>query len=126
MDELRRRHVLYSTETWMCLFLFYFVHLVYFYLGGNSILYLQIWDVLSNKEVVEIVAASPRPSAARALVELANRAWKFKYPYAKTDDCAVVCLFLTSGASVNTSLTTPEGKVNSLEVVDVGGDSLIV
>ncbi|XP_004296680.1 PREDICTED: probable protein phosphatase 2C 33 [Fragaria vesca subsp. vesca] len=85
-----------------------------------------IWDVLSNKEVVEIVAASPRPSAARALVELANRAWKFKYPYAKTDDCAVVCLFLTSGASVNTSLTTPEGKVNSLEVVDVGGDSLIV
>ncbi|PRQ38122.1 putative protein-serine/threonine phosphatase [Rosa chinensis] len=74
-----------------------------------------IWDVLSNKEVVDIVAATPRPSAARALVESANRAWRFKHPYAKVDDCAVVCLFLTSGASDNTSLSSPEEKkVNSI------------
>ncbi|XP_027350460.1 probable protein phosphatase 2C 33 isoform X2 [Abrus precatorius] len=56
-----------------------------------------IWDVLSNKEVVDIVAAAPRrATAARALVESAVRAWRFKYPTSKVDDCAVVCLFLDS------------------------------
>ncbi|XP_008370833.3 probable protein phosphatase 2C 33 [Malus domestica] len=54
-----------------------------------------IWDVLSNKEVVDIVATAPaRSSAARALVETAVRAWRQKYPTSKVDDCAVVCLFL--------------------------------
>ena len=60
---------------------------------------LQVWDVLSNKEVVEIVASAPPSSAARKLVESANRAWKFKFPYAKVDDCAVVCLFLNSSSN---------------------------
>ncbi|KAI4344984.1 hypothetical protein L6164_012154 [Bauhinia variegata] len=55
-----------------------------------------IWDVLSNQEVVDIVAASPRSSAARTLVEVAVRTWRTKYPTAKVDDCAVVCLFLHS------------------------------
>uniref|UniRef100_A0A2N9GLM7 PPM-type phosphatase domain-containing protein n=1 Tax=Fagus sylvatica TaxID=28930 RepID=A0A2N9GLM7_FAGSY len=58
-----------------------------------------IWDVLSNKEVVDIVISAPRSSAARTLVESAARAWKFKCPYAKVDDCAVVCLFLNSGSN---------------------------
>lgn len=54
-----------------------------------------IWDVLSNKEVVEIVASAPaRSSASRALVEYAVRAWRHKYPTSKVDDCAAVCLFL--------------------------------
>lgn len=56
---------------------------------------LQVWDVLSNEEVVEIVSsASTRSSAARILVESAAREWKTKYPTSKMDDCAVVCLFL--------------------------------
>ncbi|KAI3783716.1 hypothetical protein L1987_42802 [Smallanthus sonchifolius] len=55
-----------------------------------------IWDVLTNKEVVDIVvSAESRSSAARAVVESAVRAWKYKYPTSKVDDCAVVCLFLT-------------------------------
>ncbi|KAL6586815.1 hypothetical protein OROMI_001803 [Orobanche minor] len=54
-----------------------------------------IWDVLSNKEVVDIVGTCPRRShAARALVETAVRAWRSKYPTSKVDDCAAVCLFL--------------------------------
>lgn len=54
-----------------------------------------VWDVLSNKEAVDIVAAAPgRSTAARALVDCATRAWKLKYPTSKTDDCAAVCLFL--------------------------------
>eukprot|EP00249_Psilotum_nudum_P011685 c23320_g1_i1 orf=2-808(-) len=54
-----------------------------------------VWDVLSNKEVVEVVSAAPtRTTAARALVETSVRGWKLKYPTSKVDDCAVVCLFL--------------------------------
>ncbi|XP_073159227.1 probable protein phosphatase 2C 6 [Henckelia pumila] len=54
-----------------------------------------VWDVLSNKEAVDIVASAPsRGTAARALVDCATRAWKLKYPTSKNDDCAVVCLFL--------------------------------
>ena len=56
---------------------------------------LQVWDVLSNEEVVEIVSSAPtRSSAARILVDSAAREWKLKYPTSKMDDCAVVCLFL--------------------------------
>eukprot|EP01018_Ginkgo_biloba_P001145 Gb_05168 [translate_table: standard] len=56
-----------------------------------------VWDVLSNKEVVDIVASAPtRSTAARSLVEFAVRAWRLKYPTSKVDDCAVVCLFLNN------------------------------
>lgn len=56
---------------------------------------MQVWDVLSNEEVVEIVSSIPtRSAAARILVESAAREWKSKYPTSKMDDCAVVCLFL--------------------------------
>lgn len=59
------------------------------------LLFLKVWDVLSNEEVVEIISTSPsRASAARVLVESAAREWKLKYPTSKMDDCAVVCLFL--------------------------------
>lgn len=51
--------------------------------------------MLSNEEVVEVVAsASSRASAARLVVDSAVREWKLKYPTSKMDDCAVVCLFL--------------------------------
>jgi len=55
---------------------------------------LQVWDVLSNEEVVSIVASSPRSSAAPTLVDAAVEAWKTKLPTSKVDDCSVVCLFL--------------------------------
>jgi serine/threonine protein phosphatase PrpC len=54
-----------------------------------------IWDVLSNDEVVQVVAQAPtRATAARALVESAVRVWRLKYPTSKVDDCAVVCLYV--------------------------------
>ncbi|KAI7751314.1 hypothetical protein M8C21_002874 [Ambrosia artemisiifolia] len=67
-----------------------------------------IWDVLTNKEVVDIVAsAESRSSAARDVVESAVRAWKYKYPTSKVDDCAVVCLFLTPHSNdISTASTT--------------------
>ncbi|MFQ6670971.1 hypothetical protein Gotur_035668 [Gossypium turneri] len=59
-----------------------------------------IWDVLSIKEVIDIIEYAPAcSSAARTLVQTAVRAWRYKYPTSKVDDCAVVCLFLDSNLS---------------------------
>lgn len=59
------------------------------------IISLQIWDVLSNDEVVQLIAQAPsRGTAARGLVESAVRVWRLKYPTSKVDDCAAVILFL--------------------------------
>ncbi|KAH9804601.1 protein-serine/threonine phosphatase [Citrus sinensis] len=64
-----------------------------------------VWDVISNKEAVEIVASAPsQATAARALVDWAVRSWKLKYPTSKNDDCAVVCLFLEHSSAVNGSV----------------------
>lgn len=87
---------------------------------------MQIWDVLSNKEVVDIIAAAPRrATAARALVELAVRAWRYKYPTSKVDDCAVVCLFLDSGVQkVSTASHSNKSKAQPSSGIQVsnGGD----
>lgn len=70
-----------------------------------------IWDVLTNKEVVDIVASAPSHSlAARTLVESAVRAWRYKYPTSKVDDCAVVCLFFDSNDASTTSTYTAKAK----------------
>ena len=60
----------------------------------------QIWDVLSNKEVVKIVSSGSDPSkAARQVIDRAVQAWRRKYPTSMVDDCAVVCLFLNRRAA---------------------------
>lgn len=65
-----------------------------------------IWDVLSNEEVVDIVASAPRSTAARLLVESAVLSWKTKFPFCKIDDCAAVCLFFDSNSELNAEHTT--------------------
>lgn len=66
-----------------------------------------IWDVLSNEEVVHVIASAPtRATAARALVESAVRVWRLKYPTSKVDDCAVVCLYLDHTVSTSGQLKT--------------------
>ncbi|KAI3771085.1 hypothetical protein L6452_02239 [Arctium lappa] len=53
-----------------------------------------VWDVLTNDEVVKIVGSvKKRPMAARFLIDHAVRAWRYKYPASKIDDCAAVILF---------------------------------
>ncbi|KAI5555005.1 hypothetical protein POPTR_019G054200v4 [Populus trichocarpa] len=80
-----------------------------------------IWDVLSNKEVVDIVGSVPsRSSAAKTLVELAVRAWRYKYPTSKIDDCAVVCLFLNSNDISTASNTKSNEQLTSVDQVDSG------
>ena len=76
---------------------------------------LQIWDVLSNKEVVKLVSSATDPSkAARQLIDRAVRAWRCKYPTSMVDDCAVVCLYLNRRAS--------PGPDASLRVPGTGDD----
>ncbi|KAJ4979493.1 hypothetical protein NE237_010273 [Protea cynaroides] len=59
-----------------------------------------VWDVLSNKEVVSIVASAKKQSiAAQLLVDHAIQAWRTKHPKSRIDDCAVVCLFLKPPSS---------------------------
>ncbi|KAL3643235.1 hypothetical protein CASFOL_014050 [Castilleja foliolosa] len=68
-----------------------------------------VWDVLSNKEAVDIVASAPsRATASRALIDCATRAWRLKYPTSKNDDCAVVCLFLEAPMLQNDASDIPE------------------
>nr|XP_043631631.1 probable protein phosphatase 2C 33 isoform X2 [Erigeron canadensis] len=88
-----------------------------------------IWDVLSNEEVIEIVASVESHSlAARAVVESAVNAWKHKYPTSKVDDCAVVCLFLgldesmTSVAKLNQVKNVEEDESSSNMNMEAGKD----
>ncbi|KAJ6829290.1 putative protein phosphatase 2C 33 [Iris pallida] len=84
-----------------------------------------VWDVLSNEEVVAIVASAPtRSYAAHSLVESAVRTWRLKYPTSKIDDCAVVCLFLNSkGTSINTSCSSAKMSCDEyLDSTGVGSD----
>ncbi|KAL6501051.1 putative protein phosphatase 2C 33 [Orobanche hederae] len=78
-----------------------------------------IWDVLSNEEVVRIVGSCPvRSYASRTLVESAVRAWRFKYPTSKVDDCAAVCLFLDSNESITSATINPKLNLSPPEQND--------
>ncbi|KAG0532904.1 hypothetical protein BDA96_04G145700 [Sorghum bicolor] len=76
-----------------------------------------VWDVLTNQEVMDVVAScSERAAAARSIVDLANQAWRFKYPTSKTDDCATICLFLDvedNATSLSVSSVTSKGTGSS-------------
>lgn len=80
--------------------------------------FLQIWDALTNANVVKIVAsAKKRSTAAKLLVKRAVRAWKRKYPGSKIDDCAVICLFLKDQPCLTHSIPHgSRGKVNNPEL----------
>ncbi|KAL3508289.1 hypothetical protein ACH5RR_027690 [Cinchona calisaya] len=83
-----------------------------------------VWDVLSNKEVVDVVASAPsRATAGRALVDCATRAWRLKYPTSKNDDCAVVCLFVKHVASAQAKNDLTKGPEEDVMVVTAKGDS---
>ncbi|KAL6619403.1 hypothetical protein ACP70R_034542 [Stipagrostis hirtigluma subsp. patula] len=59
-----------------------------------------VWDVISNEEAVQIVAATPdREKAAKRLVECAVRAWRRKRRGIAVDDCSAICLFFHSPPS---------------------------
>lgn len=70
-----------------------------------------------------IVASAPsRSSAARALVESAVRAWRYKYPTSKVDDCAAVCLYLDSNNSNAISTASSISKLEADEEEELKTD----
>lgn len=81
--------------------------------------------MLSNEEVVKIVASSRKRSlAAKLLVEKAHRAWRYKYPLAKIDDCAVVCLFFKRQKPILTKSISEKSHL-SLNYSELGANSYI-
>ncbi|KAJ7979110.1 Phosphatase 2C family protein [Quillaja saponaria] len=72
-----------------------------------------VWDVLTNREVVDIVAAAPQSSSAQTLVESAVRAWRMKFPTSKVDDCAVICLFLDTSANYTSAYSVDNEKTDT-------------
>ncbi|CAN8293119.1 unnamed protein product [Cochlearia groenlandica] len=85
-----------------------------------------VWDVLSNKEAVNIVSSAPsRNTAARAIVDTAVRAWRLKYPTSKIDDCSVVCLFLEdslAGTSMEVSETVNHSESTDNVIITLSKD----
>lgn len=72
--------------------------------------------MLSNDEVVGIVSrAKSLASAARSLVESANRTWRTRFPTSKIDDCAVVCLFLNTDEASESSSSMSNSLANDVE-----------
>ncbi|MCO5558292.1 hypothetical protein L7F22_011871 [Adiantum nelumboides] len=66
-----------------------------------------IWDVLSNEDVVKIVASAfPKETAAKALVHAAVRCWKIKYGVWRTDDCTALCFFMKEKLAPTFSVRT--------------------
>ncbi|KAG6595572.1 putative protein phosphatase 2C 65, partial [Cucurbita argyrosperma subsp. sororia] len=65
-----------------------------------------IWDVLTNKQVINIVAsAKNRSMAAKLVVKLAAREWKRKFIGLTIDDCTVICLFFKNPPLLSKSMT---------------------
>ncbi|KAG0499291.1 hypothetical protein HPP92_003594 [Vanilla planifolia] len=56
----------------------------------------QVWDVLTNEQVVKIVWLSflRGEEASKAVVKAAVRAWRRKYPSYRADDCSAACILL--------------------------------
>ncbi|XP_017976283.1 PREDICTED: LOW QUALITY PROTEIN: probable protein phosphatase 2C 65 [Theobroma cacao] len=79
-----------------------------------------VWDVLTNNEVIRIVASVKKRSiAAKLLVYYAVQTWRTKYPGSKVDDCAVVCLFLKKRPFVSRSFSDMRQHTGShLDVTD--------
>ncbi|KAH7287529.1 hypothetical protein KP509_32G060300 [Ceratopteris richardii] len=74
-----------------------------------------IWDVLTNKEVVDIVASVTTKSyAARAVVEMAVHSWRSKFPTSKVDDCAAVCLFLKDRVALSIEKNVKKNTLRKL------------
>uniref|UniRef100_A0A0E0KP30 protein-serine/threonine phosphatase n=1 Tax=Oryza punctata TaxID=4537 RepID=A0A0E0KP30_ORYPU len=76
-----------------------------------------VWDVLSNAEVISIISqAKSEASAARFVVESAQRAWRTRFPTSKIDDCAVVCLFLNTDAKNKSPGSGTKDLANAIEL----------
>ncbi|KAK5804402.1 hypothetical protein F383_23069 [Gossypium arboreum] len=85
-----------------------------------------VWDVLTNKEVITIVASVKKQStAAKVLVYYAVQAWKSRYPGSQVDDCAVICLFLKEQPLVSKSVYDQDHNHNhDYDMSKCGGSQL--
>lgn len=65
------------------------------------VVYLKVWDVISNEEAVRIVWTSgDREKSAKKLVERAGEAWRKKRKGIAMDDISAIVLFFHSSNQI--------------------------
>lgn len=65
------------------------------------VVYLKVWDVISNEEAVRIVWTSgEREKSAKKLVERAAEAWRKKRKGIAMDDISAIVLFFHSSNQI--------------------------
>ncbi|XP_065863723.1 probable protein phosphatase 2C 41 [Euphorbia lathyris] len=67
-----------------------------------------LWDVISNKEAIEIVSSTPkRKKSAKRLVQCATQAWKDNKRGIAMDDISAICLFFHDSNSPSQQVEKP-------------------
>ncbi|KAF5750771.1 hypothetical protein HS088_TW03G01110 [Tripterygium wilfordii] len=87
-----------------------------------------VWDVLTNNEVIKIVASARRRSmAAKLLVCHAVQTWRSKYPGCSVDDCTAICFFFKSRRLLTKSLSEiPPASVTHSQLGDIASTEVAV
>ncbi|KAH9287862.1 hypothetical protein KI387_031979, partial [Taxus chinensis] len=86
---------------------------------GKDLVIAQVWDVLSNLEVVNIVSStSTRAVVAKIVVDSAVRVWRRKFPTSKTDDCVGKDLVIAhvGDSQAIMGIISPNGSLSAIQL----------
>ncbi|XP_038702199.1 probable protein phosphatase 2C 65 isoform X2 [Tripterygium wilfordii] len=88
-----------------------------------------VWDILTNNEVIKIVASAKRRSmAAKLLVCHAVQTWRSKHPGCSVDDCTAICFFFKNRRLLTKSLSEipPASVTDHSQLGDIASTEVAV